>query len=118
MVTHLQRNVNDEMVTLEQLLLEFNLHMPMIALEKSMKSLCRSPDSDVKYLLCKYEELQRHHGYPEPFDCNDFPNLKPNQCDECESILIDCIRNCAVEDFQCSSTCNREFADCESNCEI
>ena len=85
--------------------------------ENIMNSSCgnRGNISNSKYVVCKYEELQRMHGYPNPIDCEKFPN-RPNQCDECEAILIDCIRNCDVDDAQCASTCNREFAYCESNC--
>ena len=57
------------------------------------------------------------HGYQNPVNCENFPNKRPNQCDECETMLIDCIRNCDVDDAQCASSCNRDFAYCESNCE-
>ena len=84
-----------------------------------MNSSCghRGNVSDSKYLVCKYEQLQRMHGYPNPVNCENFPNKRPNQCDECETMLIDCIRNCDVDDAQCASSCNRYFAYCESNCE-
>ena len=85
-------------------------------LENIMKSGCGQRPGD-KWLVCKYEELQRLHNYPRPIDCRNFPNNNQNQCDECESILIDCIRNCEVNDSQCSSKCNRDFVDCESNCQ-
>jgi len=110
-------NVGDENLTTDELLLEFNLFMPYVALEKIMKQTCRDPNAHLKFLVCKYEELQKLHNFPKPIDCEDFPNRKPNQCDECEGILIDCIRNCDIDDVQCSSTCNREFVNCENNCE-
>merc|ERR1719447_1152132 len=110
-------NLKDETVAIEELLFEFNLHMPSVALKNIMTTGCGKKSSDVKYLVCKYEELQRLHNYPNPINCQDFPNNRPKQCDECEIILIDCIRNCEIDDMQCSSACNREFVHCESNCE-
>ena len=87
--------------------------------ESIMNSSCghRGNVADSKYLVCKYEELQRMHGYANPVNCESFPNNRPNQCEECEAMLIDCIRNCDVDDAQCVSSCNRDFAYCESNCE-
>ena len=98
-----------------------SLKTPTIILfsESIMNSSCGHLGNvaDSKYLVCKYEELQRMHGYTNPVDCDSFPNKRPNQCDECEAMLIDCIGNCDVDDAQCASSCNREFAYCESNCE-
>jgi len=114
-----KENLNDDTVTHEELLFEVNLMLPSVCLKNVMNSSCgnRGNISNSKYVVCKYEELQRMHGYPNPINCESFPNKRPNQCDECEAILIDCIRNCDVDDAQCASTCNREFAYCESNCE-
>jgi len=114
-----KENLNDDTVSHEELLFEVNLMLPSVALKSIMNSSCghRGNVADSKYLVCKYEELQRMHGFANPVDCKSFPNKRPNQCDECEAMLIDCIRNCDVDDAQCASSCNREFAYCESNCE-
>ena len=106
-----KENLNDDTVTLEELLFEVNLILPSVALSKTpfydfinfepshdqnfhniflesiMNSSCghRGHVPDSKYLVCKYEELQRMHGYSNPVNCENFPNWKPNQCDECEA---------------------------------
>ena len=40
--------------------------------------------------------------------------MNKDQCKECESILIECIKNC--ENSVCISTCNRDYATCIENC--
>lgn len=113
-----KQNLNDNNVSHEELLLEVNLMLPSVALKSIMNSSCgnRGNISDSKHVVCKYEELQRWHGYPNPINCKNFPNHRPNQCEECEVMLIDCIRNCDFDDTQCAASCNRDFAYCESNC--
>ena len=71
---------------------------------------------DVKYLVCKYEEMQRFHGHPNPVDCKAYPIEAPRLCDDCDSIMIDCIQNCGADAF-CISGCNREHIVCLDNCE-
>ena len=71
---------------------------------------------DVKYLVCKYEEMQKLHGHPNPVDCNAYPIEAPRQCDDCDSIMIDCIQNWGNDAF-CISGCNREHIVCLDKCE-
>ena len=40
--------------------------------------------------------------------------MKKDHCEECESIVIECIKNC--ENSVCMSTCNRDYATCIENC--
>ena len=67
-----------------------------------------------QWIVCKLEDLQKLFDHPDPIDCLGFPHNRPN-CDECESILVDCIMNCA-DDSTCVSTCNRDHADCLQSC--
>ena len=48
--------------------------------------------------------------------CDGFPYDK-TLCDECDSILVDCILNCDDE-TSCISICNRDHADCVDGCSL
>ena len=65
--------------------------------------------------VCKLEEMQKLFDHPSPINCRDFPFNK-NQCDECDTILVDCISNCDTNDATCLTNCNRDFATCIENC--
>ena len=67
-----------------------------------------------QYAMCKLEELQKLFNHPKPIDCHEFPYNRP-KCDECESILVDCLMNCGG-DSECASTCNRDHAACLESC--
>ena len=68
-----------------------------------------------QWVVCKLEELQKLFDHPDPIDCLGFPYNRPN-CDECESILVDCIMNCEG-DSTCVSNCNRDHAGCLESCQ-
>ena len=127
---------------LDKLWEEFNVHMPYVALEQSMWKYCHGEDTveDLKYLACKYGEMQMLFGQDNPIICDEYPINGSKQCDECELILgfvvpatsgvkelnvsntennvikVDCLLNCNSNDVMCSSTCNREFVICTENC--
>ena len=103
---------------LDKLWEEFNVHMPYVALEQSMWKYCHGEDTveDLKYLACKYGEMQMLFGQDNPIICDEYPINGSKQCDECESILLDCLLNCSLEDLMCSSACNREFISCTETC--
>ena len=86
-----KENLNDETVSHEQLLREVNLILPRIILSKFVPSLHHVINTSSNfysgdllhkschpngnsYLACKYEELQRMHGYENPINCENFPN--------------------------------------------
>ena len=103
---------------------------------------CHGEDTveELKYLACKYGEMQIHFGQENPVICDDYPINGSKQCDECEVILgtvvslvlsvemkfsqglnnneitVDCLMNCSSNDLMCSSACNREFVICTENC--
>ena len=67
-----------------------------------------------QWVICKLEDLQKIFDHPDPIDCLGFPYNRPS-CDECESILVDCIMNCGG-DSTCVSTCNRDHSACLESC--
>ena len=67
-----------------------------------------------QYAMCKLEELQKLFNHPKPIDCHEFPYNR-RKCDECESILVDCLMNCGG-DSECAPTCNRDHAACLESC--
>ena len=67
-----------------------------------------------QYAMCKLEELQKLFNHPKPIDCHEFPYNRP-KCDECESILVDCLMNCGG-DSVCASNCNRDHSVCLESC--
>ena len=74
---------------LDKLWEEFNVHMPYVALEQSMWKYCHGEDTveDLKYLACKYGEMQMLFGQDNPIICDEYPINGSKQCDECELIL-------------------------------
>ena len=50
---------------------------------------CHGEDTveELKYLACKYGEMQIHFGQENPVICDDYPINGAKQCDECEIIL-------------------------------
>lgn len=89
-----------------------------LPLEQSMMKYCFDVLSieELKYLACKYGEMQIFHQVPNAVNCLEYPANASKQCEECESILVDCLLNCSSEDVMCSSACNREFIGCTENC--
>ena len=99
----------------------------------------------MKWCICELERLQFQFNHPNPIRnelqqlklfyvfffkililpfltfngetlkrCEGFP-YDQKQCEECESILVDCIMNCG-EDAGCISNCNRDNAECLNDC--
>ena len=58
-------------------------------LEQSMWKYCHGEDTveDLKYLACKYGEMQILFGQEKPIICDEYPINGSKQCEECELIL-------------------------------
>ena len=54
-------------------------------------------------------------GVQEKLEAQQKVPFDKRQCDECDSILLDCVTNCD-NDTNCISNCNRDYSECILNC--
>ena len=57
--------------------------------EQSMMKYCFDVNTidQLKYLACKYEEMQIFHGIPNTVDCKEYPSNGSKQCDEISDMI-------------------------------
>jgi len=106
----------DTTTTIKEITTEFNIHTTyLVFMQIVLQGFYGAIDLGVyQYAICKLEELQKLFDHPNPIDCHEFPYNRP-KCDECETILVDCLMNCGG-DSSCASNCNRDHAACLESC--
>jgi len=101
-------------LSLTEIRKRFDIHLIFVIFSSSFMYYGYVPMEDIKWSICELERLQIQFDHPHPIRCEGFP-YDQKQCDECESILVNCILNCD-DDATCISNCNRDNAECLNDC--